>query len=567
MGVPALFSLIVRKYGNIIKPLETSSVSTIKASKSEKASKYDNLYLDSNSVVYDCVHRLGETITDELLINAVCKQIHHYINQVKPSQCVFITFDGVAPVAKLENQRNRRYKTEFTNKILAKSNIVKKSWDTTAITPGTPFMKKLDKGIHKYFDVKNVKKQFGVENIMISTSVEHGEGEHKIFQYIRDNQEKHSKETVVVYGLDADLIMLALGTHLPKFYILREDMYDPANDYFCINVGSVHNQLVELMRWTSDNYELIPNSTIDDFIFMCFMVGNDFLPHIPSIEIIEDGIELMIQVYKDVCTSYGHLTQNIDGKVCLIQNSMEAFLGTIGHYEKENFQTKLGKKSAFFPDPILEKCAIQTPDGNWTVDIEKYKSDYINTNFEKDYDVEKLCHEYLEGMQWVLSYYTRGVPNWKWNYKHHYAPPASILSQHLKTFVIPKYGHTIPSAPFQQLLSVLPPKSASLIPEPLSKLLTDESSPLKEFCPDVFEIDLAGKRKEWEGIVILPMVDFNVVREEYFKVLEKVNPQDIKRNILGRTFLYEKVYKYPYLFKSYYGNIENCTVKTILIDL
>jgi 5'-3' exoribonuclease 1 len=170
-------------------------------------------------------------------------------------------------------------------------------------------------------------------------------------------------------------------------------------------------------------------------------------------------------------------------------------------------------------------------------------------------------------MQWVLSYYTRGVPNWKWNYKHHYAPPASILSQHLKTFVIPKYGQTIPSAPFQQLLSVLPPKSANLIPEPLSKLLTDESSPLKEFCPDVFEIDLAGKRKEWEGIVILPMVDFNVVREEYFKVLEKVNPQDIKRNILGRTFLYEKVYKYPYLFKSYYGNIENCTVKTILIDL
>ena len=58
---------------------------------------------------------------------------------------------------------------------------------------------------------------------MISTSVEHGEGEHKIFQYIRDNQEKHSKETVV-YGLDADLIMLSIN-HLrfcPNIYLYRE---------------------------------------------------------------------------------------------------------------------------------------------------------------------------------------------------------------------------------------------------------------------------------------------------------------------------------------------------------
>ena len=120
MGVPALFSLIVRKYGNIIKPLKIE----------KNIIKYQNLYLDSNSIVYDCVHRLGENITDETLIDSVCKQIHHYINQVKPTESVFITFDGVAPVAKLENQRNRRYKTEFTNRILAKSNIIKKNWDT-----------------------------------------------------------------------------------------------------------------------------------------------------------------------------------------------------------------------------------------------------------------------------------------------------------------------------------------------------------------------------------------------------------------------------------------------------
>ena len=38
------------------------------------------------------------------------------------------------------------------------------------------------------------------------------------------------------------------------------------------------------------------------------MVGNDFLPHIPSIEIIEDGIELIFEIYNEICTSYGHIT-------------------------------------------------------------------------------------------------------------------------------------------------------------------------------------------------------------------------------------------------------------------
>ena len=144
MGVPALFSNIVRNYGGVIKTLENSSNSS---------TEYHNLYLDSNSIVYDCVHGSDtqNTLSDESLIKEVCLKIHHYINQVKPTETVIIAFDGVAPVAKLENQRNRRYKSEFTTSLLRKAGIEKKSWDTTAITPGTPFMTKLDKGLKKYF--------------------------------------------------------------------------------------------------------------------------------------------------------------------------------------------------------------------------------------------------------------------------------------------------------------------------------------------------------------------------------------------------------------------------------
>ena len=62
-------------------------------------------------------------------------------------------------------------------------------------------------------------------------------------------------------------------------------------------------------------------------------------------------------------------------------------------------------------------------------------------------------------MQWVLSYYTRGVPDWKWCFKNHYAPFAHELAEYIGDFKFPDKRETEPSKPFQQLLSVLPPKS------------------------------------------------------------------------------------------------------------
>ena len=136
MGIPSYFVHIVKNYPNIIKQF-IPNVTTV-----------HNLYIDSNSIIYDAIKTVpynSKDINYENRINQwVCDKLTEYIKLINPTNTVLIAFDGVSPVAKLEQQRNRRYKTWYMNDSLEKINNDKKEmWDTTAITPGSNFMKKL----------------------------------------------------------------------------------------------------------------------------------------------------------------------------------------------------------------------------------------------------------------------------------------------------------------------------------------------------------------------------------------------------------------------------------------
>jgi intein/homing endonuclease len=447
------------------------------------------------------------------------------------------------------------------------------------MTPGTKFMDCLTKYIDWHIKSNiTVNPSWSHLEVVFSNEKAPGEGEHKILNYIRRYGNQH--DNYCIHGLDADLIMLALGTHLPNFWILREDLYDPRNEFYVLDIGATHVDLAKLMNWNESEQEqgslreqkkdeeiqkFISKSAVNDFIFICFMVGNDFLPHIPSLEIIEGGIDQMLDVYKNVGERYGHLTHIVNDCVIFQKTSLEVFLGTIAQYDKGILEDKLLHKDRFFPDLLLEKNA-KLNEGKYTLNIEEYRKDYYASCFEK-VNIRDLCHEYLVGMQWVLSYYTRGVPDWKWCFKHHYAPFAHELAEHITDFKFSEKRQTEPTTPFQQLLSVLPPESAGLIPVPLSQLLTDSKSRIKNFCPKKFTVDLSGKMKEWEGIVLLPMVDFAIVMEEYFKHIDKVSKLDLERNILGSSYLYTKSPNETEAFRSSYGDILHCKVKTMIIDI
>ena len=145
MGIPSYFSYIVKNHKRILKNInfETENI--------------HNLYIDSNSLIYDSIFEIINKFSDHtsfetLLIETVCIKIEKYIHLLSPSDNVIIAFDGVAPIAKLEQQRTRRYKSSFIETATLKINKEKSKipWDKTAITPGTEFMNKLNNGVSLY---------------------------------------------------------------------------------------------------------------------------------------------------------------------------------------------------------------------------------------------------------------------------------------------------------------------------------------------------------------------------------------------------------------------------------
>ena len=565
----------------------------------------DNLLLDLNGIFHPCAQKVykygnhkqpvsllrpgnrnrnggGGHRKQVLVFQEVCKEIEMLIRITQPKKRVVLCVDGVAPVCKQSQQKSRRYRTA-----LERDDEGFNEFDSNCISPGTKFMDNLTKYIDWYIKKKiSTDKVWQGLEIVFSNEKVPGEGEHTAIQFIRFYG--GMDESYCICGMDADLIMLTLGTQAPNFWILRDDIYSRDNDYFVINIGKTRKKLVRYLDWTEWSQDeekenkiklkkdvsclqkYKSTTAVNDFIFLCFCVGNDFLPHIPSLEIMQRGIECMLDVYTEIGKTYGHLTKTMRDKVVFSRKSLKIFFGTIAGYEKEMFVNKLRRKGDFLPDPILEESE-EIVNGDISMDLEKYKRSYyrinLGINYDNEEELKKFCFEYLEGLQWVITYYIQGVPDWNWFFHHLYSPFCSDLVKFVEEFEYPDYSFSKPLPPFMQLLSILPPKSYKLIPHPLSNLLINKKSPLRKFCPELFKIDYAGKRMKWEGIPILPFPDFKVIEEEYYKELDKVDPKELKRNKMGKCFVYNYDSDISFFVKSYYGDLRSCKVNIYTLEL
>ena len=317
MGIPSYFSYIVKKHNDILKKFSNSSFN------------FDNLYLDCNGIIYDSLSKLNNTNNNNLekeLIKLTCEKIKYYIDLIKPNKNILIAFDGIAPVAKLNQQKDRRYKSWYLNQINSSSTT--NNFNTSSITPGTNFMNNLD---------LELKEKFKENNIILSTSKEEGEGEHKIFEFIRNNAEKHKKETTVIYGLDADLIMLTLN-HLEycnNLYLFRETPYFIKNlesslienENYIIDIPLFAVKLAQDMINKDNISDITKNKLIKDYVFLCFLLGNDFMPHFPSLNIRTNGIDILLNIkdmpVKVIEGNHAEITLDVTGPCDVLASSFE----------------------------------------------------------------------------------------------------------------------------------------------------------------------------------------------------------------------------------------------------
>lgn len=378
MGVPKFYRWISERYPQINQMLSGTTI----------LPEFDNFYLDMNGIIHACTHpndnSTANSLTMREMMLAIFRYIDHMVTEiVKPKKILFMAIDGVAPRAKLNQQRARRFRAaqerqESIMKARQKGEVVDEEtlFDSNCITPGTEFMEQVGKHL-RYFIRKKIKEDplWRDLKIVFSGHDVPGEGEHKIMQFIRDlraDPHYEPNQRHCMYGQDADLIMLGLATHEPHFALLREVVN------FNMNRGGGSARQTVIRQTKSAQFQLLHLSILreylsldfafecswlpdqerlfDDFIFLTFLVGNDFLPHLPSLDISEHAFDVLIGAYRKLMAEEpGYIVHN--GEIGDLVR-LEKLFAIIGEQEGSILKTReeearaFNKKKSKFKDAV-----------------------------------------------------------------------------------------------------------------------------------------------------------------------------------------------------------------------
>jgi len=489
------------------------------------------LYLDFNCLIHQCANvvvtkspSLKQAEYEPLVIESVITGLLSLVNIVRPTKLLYIGIDGLCPKAKMCQQRKRRFMSVWRK---AQDGSPQPDWDSNIITPGTRFMKALDETLEQFIETN---KQLFKFEIQLSPSSDPGEGEHKIFDVMPAFQ-----PDTVIYGLDADLILLSMVSpnsanirllrerpefglpapikqhkqqHHPQIQQQQLAIATPNNDYIFLKIDT-------LMKHMTEYFGLVH---VNDYVMMSTLLGNDFLPPLSYLNIRDDGIEKVIDAYKK-CESLCPGTRLVGpgptyelNTIMLVQminelaRTEDARMDEACHkYYTVNNHMKPSVDS--YPQynkhyPMI--CPAQGP---------KWRDTYYKTLFTPNTSTQQIQSDYVEAVIWVHAYYFSRNASTTWSYPHAYSPLAndlagatdwlSIATIERKMRITDKQVYNaLLSNPILQQLSVLPPSQT--FDKQLFSIMNELDHGCVHMYPSHFLIHTFLKTYLWECTPVLP---------------------------------------------------------------
>jgi 5'-3' exonuclease len=356
MGIPFYFASLAKSHKGIIDVVKKNFTMEV-----------DVFVIDFNCLI----HRY---LKDDDPINSVLEALQHIMNTVCKSKQLIVAMDGLVPYAKIVQQRFRRMRIKDEEH---------GSFDRNQISPDTPYMRELEIALKAKFPYA----------IINGTGIP-GEGEHKLIHELLKINPKQ-RRTISVYGLDADLILIALQHHSLSnphgMWLLREsaEFNDPKLKQAEFGTLSIWKLLHELPM-PIDQYMVLT--------IMCF--GNDFMPNLGMFSLREGGYERALHMYDE------------SGKPDLLtSDGRQKFLNFAATREIEVFKERIGLRKRPEEKAILGK------------ESSLFSHKYGLHNLDGVTDMKPVVEAYWKTFHWTWDYFKTGEPlNWYWSYPYPDAP-------------------------------------------------------------------------------------------------------------------------------------------------
>lgn len=465
------------------------------------AIKPKGIYFDLNSLMHDVaslVYAYGDNKNrydndqveyykkntnqlDQLYLTELTKHIDDIISSVGFTDFVWIGIDGVAPIAKIQQQRWRRYKSKIESPF---------GFSSVMLSPGTEFMEKVDDHLKKW----------KTDKIVYNDTTSHkspGEAEHKIFKDIMNKT-----GDFVVYGLDNDLVILSLMHTRQGLNIFNMKKEIETKEYYFVDISRLKTSILSSMG---------SKSTIDDFVLLSFFIGNDFIPAIFRYNLDSS------QTLNFLIHLYGSFSSNMKPIISENELSWKRFEEYLKHVERNEM-------TIYKPDDphsVIKK----NNKNDLTMDFIKntYEA-YVGETYEQVNHLtsnllQEMSNAWFKIVHWNFGYYKEKLVSNDTFYPYYHAPMISFLTSNFPSKLERQhiYAFNYTPTPFLnvnvQMACILPPSYIGLVQD--KKMFKKIIKDFPFWFPSHVELDRDGltEKNIYMEKILLPFIQPSMLKD------------------------------------------------------